>query len=344
MPVTLGYSALRGVLSLPDAIDLLEVMLSHEAAGRTLASPKFSSEFEGGSLRFLFAADYEAGYCVTKAYHSVKGAGPRYIVTLYRLKTGELLALLDGSLITDLRTGAASGVVARRVPVKASVTVGVIGSGNQARTQLESLATVYPVASAVVYSPTPGHRELFAAEMSAKLAIPVKVAETAQAAARGHSVVVTASNSRSPDPILRGAWLDRCRLLCAVGNTRPQFAEVDTQCFATAALVVADTEHAFGEAGELRQAVELRALSQSRRATLAQLVSGEIKVPRDGLIVFKSVGSALQDLALAGRYYELLGERAGVPTAADLASVRQPARESAPKPAARASGKTKPKA
>lgn len=343
MPLTLGYSALHGVLKTPDAIHLLEEMLVHEAAGRTLASPKFITDFEGGSMRILFAADYEAGYFATKAYHSVKGAGPRYIVTLYRLQTGELLALLDGSLITDLRTGAASGVVARRVPVKAPITVGVIGSGNQARTQLESLAAVYPLASAAVYSPTARNRELFAAEMSVKLAIPIKVEASAEAAARGHSVVVTASSSRSPDPVLRGAWLDRCRLLCAVGNTRPQFAEVDTQCFADAALVVGDTEHAFGEAGELRRAAELRALPQSKRATLAQLVSGEIKVPREGLITFKSVGSALQDLALAGHYYELLGERSGVPTAADLASVRQPLQEPARKPPARTAGSTKPK-
>ena len=334
MPVTLGYSALHGVLGMSDAIRLLEEMLDHEAAGRTIASPKFNADFEGGSMRFLFAADYEAGYCATRAYHSVKGAGVRYVVTLYRLKDGELLALLDGAVITDLRTGAASGVVARRTPVKSPVTVGVIGSGHQARAQLESLATVYRLASAAVYSPTPAHREAFASEMSAKLAIPIKVVTTAERAVRGCSVVVTATGLRNPEPVLRGAWLQSCRLLCAVGNTRPQFAEIDTQCFADAALVIADTEHAFGEAGELRQAMELRALSHTKRATLSQVVSGEIKVPREGLITFKSVGSALQDLALAGRFYELLGERAGVPTAADLGRARQTKRGLGKKPAA----------
>lgn len=344
MAVTLGYSALHGVLGMSDAIRLLEEMLSHEAAGRTLASPKFNADFEGGSMRILFAADYEAGYCATKAYHTIKGAGVRYVVTLYRLKDGELLAFLDGSVITDLRTGAASGVVARRTPIKAPVTVGVIGSGHQARTQLECLAAVYRVASATVYSPTASHRETFASEMSAKLAIPIKIAETAEAAARGRTIVVTASSSRSPDPVLRGAWLNGCRLLCAVGNTRPQFAEVDTQCFADAALVVADTEHAFGEAGELRRAVELHALPQSNRATLAQLVSGEIKVPGEGLITFKSVGSALQDLALAGRYYELVGERSGVPAAADLAQVRQPTHELGRKAPARPARNARPEA
>ena len=120
MAVTLGLSALRGVLRMPDAIRLLEEMLAHEAAGRTLAAPRFNAEFEGGSMRILFAADYEAGYCATKAYHSLKGAGVRSVITLYRLKDGELLAFLDGSHITDLRTGAASGVVARKVALGAT--------------------------------------------------------------------------------------------------------------------------------------------------------------------------------------------------------------------------------
>jgi alanine dehydrogenase len=324
MAVTLGYGALEGVLRIPDAIRLLEEMLSHEAAGRTLASPKFSADFENGSMRMLFAADYEGGYCATRASHTTRGAGVRYIVTLYRLKDGELLALLDGSVITDLRTAAASGVVARRVPVKAPITVGVIGSGYQARTQLESLASVYRVTSASVYSPTQAHREAYASEMSARLKMPIKVADSAEAAIRGRSIVVTASSSRSAEPVLRGAWLERCRLVCAVGNTRPQFAELDLDCFENAALVVADTEHAYDEAGELRRAVEVGALSGTKRSTLAKLVSGTTKVPREGLVTFKSVGSALQDLALAGRYYELLGARAGVALPPDFARVRQP--------------------
>jgi ornithine cyclodeaminase/alanine dehydrogenase-like protein (mu-crystallin family) len=327
MPVTLGYSALKGVLRVPDAIRLLEEMLIHEAAGRTVASPRFHLDFEGGSMRMFFAADYEAGYGATKAHHSIKGAGVRYVVTLYRLKDGEVLAFIDGRLITDLRTGAASAVIARRVPLADRVTVGVIGSGHQARMQLESLASVYRLASAAVYSPTAEHRESFASEMSRRLKIPIKVADTAEAATRDRMVVVAASSSRSSDPVLRGEWLGGCRLLCAVGNTRPQFAEVDVDCFSQAELVIGDSEHAFEEAGELRRAIQSGAAPKSKRATLAQLVSGSVKIPRQGLVVFKSVGSGLQDLALAGRYYELIGQRAGVAAASDLAIARRPMRE-----------------
>ncbi len=322
MAVMLGYETLQGVLEMREVIDLLEHALAHEAAGKTVVSPKFVTDFAGGAMRMLCAADYEAGYLATKAYHSTRGAGARYVVTLYRLHDGELLALIDGRLITDLRTGGASGVIARRVPVAGPVSVGVIGSGNQARTQLESFASVYDVESAAVYSPTAAHRETYAREMTEKLGIPVTAVVSAEAAARGHTVVATASNARGSEPVLRGAWLTHCRLLCAVGNTRAQFAEADVECFRNAGLVVVDSWHALEEAGELRQAVASGALPEPKRASLAQIVSGAVTVPREGLVAFKSVGSALQDLALAARCYELLKSRPGLPACADLASPR----------------------
>ncbi len=323
MAVTLGYGALQGALKMGDAIDLLERAFTHEAAGRAYLSPKFVSNFEGGAMRMLFAADYEAGYSATKTYQNVRGSGARFLVALYSLKDGELLALLDGRHITDMRTGAASGVIARKVVVPGPVTMGVIGSGHQARAQLECLASVYRVERAAVYSPTAANREAFAREMSEKLGFPVEAVASAQAAVRGHPVVAAASSARGAEPVLRGEWLGSCRLLCAVGNTRAQFAEVDVRCFQDARLVVVDTQHALQEAGELRQAIAAGALPESKRVTLGQVVTGAVALPAKGMVVFKSVGTALQDLALAARYYELLGASAGVPTAADLASAKR---------------------
>jgi ornithine cyclodeaminase/alanine dehydrogenase len=322
LAVTLGYEALQGALSMREAIDLLERAFAHEAAGEVQMSPKFVTDFKGGAMRILFAADSAAGYCAIKAYHNIQGAGVRYVVSLYRLKDGELLALLDGRHITDLRTGAASGVIARKVAISGPVTVGLIGSGHQAATQLEALAAVYPVRSATVYSPTAANREAFARRMSQRLGIPVSPVDSAQAAARGHPVVAAASSARGAEPVLKGEWLDGCRLLCAVGNTRAQFAEVDVRCFEIARLTVVDSIHALEEAGELKRAMAAGALPESKRATLGQVVTGAVNVPATGLVVFKSVGTALQDLALAARYYELIGASAGVPTAADLARVK----------------------
>jgi len=321
--VMLDASALEGVLSMRDVIDLLEEMSRHEAAGKTFISPRLNTAFEGGWMRMMFGADYQAGYAATKAYHLVEGAGVRYVVSLYRLQDGELVAVMDGRLITDLRTGAASGVVARKVPVNGPVSVGLIGAGHQSRMQLESLASVYRVESASVFSPTAANREKFAREMSEKLGMTVKAAATAEAAARGHAVVVAATSSRSQEPVLRGAWLDRCQLLCAVGSTRPQSVEVDAECFRGAGLVVVDSKRAVEEAGDLQLAVKNGAAPEEKQATLAQLVTGKAAVPAQGRVVFKSVGTALQDLALAARYYELLGASAAA-SVGSLASLKQP--------------------
>ena len=104
MAVMLGSGALEGVLGMSDAIDLLEVMSLHEAAGKTFVSPRLNTVFEGGWMRMMFATDYAAGYAATKVFHLREGHGVRYVVSLYRLSDGELLAVLDGRLITDLRT------------------------------------------------------------------------------------------------------------------------------------------------------------------------------------------------------------------------------------------------
>jgi alanine dehydrogenase len=325
MAVIFGADALEGVLGMRDAIDLLEWMGRHEAAGRTLVSPHLNTQFEGGWMRMMFAADYEAGYAATKAFHMIEGVGVRYVTTLYRLADGELLAVLDGRLITDLRTGAASGVVARRVYVPEPVTVGLIGSGHQARMQLESLASVYRVQAATVFSPTPAHRDKFSHDMAARLGFPVAAVASAEAAVRDAHVVVAATSSRSAEPILRGEWLDGCRLLCAVGSTRPESVEIDARCFERAVIVVLDSGRAAEEAGDLQKAIDASAVPESKRASLAQFAAREASAPMEGMVLFKSVGTALQDLALAIQFFEQLGELPHYSRVAGLGSLKTPA-------------------
>lgn len=320
MTQLLDAQAVASVLGMREAIDLLEQAFAHQSDGAVYTSPKFVSEFDGGAMRVLFAADHAAGRAALKAYHSIKGAGTRYVVTLYSLATGEVLAVMDGRVITDLRTGAATGVAARRVAIEGEVTVGIVGAGHQARTQLEALAAVYPVRSAAVFSPTAANREAYAVEMSRKLGFPVAAASSLEAAVSGKRVVATASNARTSEPLVRGEWLSACRLLCAVGNTRAAYAELDEACFRAASFVVMDTVHALEEAGEIRRAVAAGALPEAKRATLADLIAGTVAVPRYGMITFKSVGSALQDLALASRCYDRLhGANAGP----EVASLRE---------------------
>jgi ornithine cyclodeaminase/alanine dehydrogenase-like protein (mu-crystallin family) len=160
--------------------------------------------------------------------------------------------------------------------------------------------------------------------MTSKLGFPVKAERSAEAATRGHAVVVAATSSQSSEPVLRAAWLDRCRLLCAVGSTRPQSIEVDEGSFRAAKAVVVDTMRAGEEAGDLHYAVKSGAVTSEQQITLAQVAAGTARLPDTGLVAFKSVGTALQDLALAVRYFELLRGRKDLPGALDLASLKKP--------------------
>jgi len=335
MAIVLGAQALEGVLGMRDAIEMLEAMSRHEAQGRTLIAPRQTVAVEGGWMRLMFAADYESGHMATKAFHMVRGVGVRYVVSLYRVRDGELLAVLDGRLITDMRTGAASGVAARFLKLPSSVGVGLLGSGHQSRMQLEALAATLHVTNASVYSPNTQHRHAFAQEMTRKLDIPVAAVASAEAAARGHAVVVVATNAIGAEPVLRRRWLDECRLVCAVGSTRRESIEVDGATFGDAALVIVDSVLAAEEAGDLQQAVASGALALERQVTLAQLVAQGKQGLAGGYAVFKSVGTALQDLALAVRYYEVLGASAGAVAAPDLASLKQPVSVSGTQRAAR---------
>ena len=324
MAIVLGAQALEGVLQMKDAIDILETMSKHEAAGRTLIAPRQTVPMDGGWMRLMFAADYESGYAATKAFHMIRGVGVRYVVSLYRVTDGDLLAVLDGRLITDMRTGAASGVAARHLKLPSSVSVGLLGSGHQSRMQLEALAATLAVTKASVYSPNREHRHAFAAEMTRKLDLPVSAVDAPAAAVQGSTVVVVATNAVGANPVLRRRWMDECRLVCAVGSTRKESIEVDGDTFGDAAMIIVDSLLAAEEAGDLQQAIATGALELGRQTTLAQLVAqGKVNLA-GGYAVFKSVGTALQDLALASRYYELLQHSGKALAAPDLASLKQP--------------------
>ncbi|MBI4194801.1 MAG: ornithine cyclodeaminase family protein [Betaproteobacteria bacterium] len=334
MALILGAGALEGALGMREAVDLLEMMSRHEAAGRTVISPRLNSPFEGGWMRMMFAADYESGFAATKVFHMIRGVGVRYVVSLYRLNDGELLAVIDGRLITDLRTGAASGVAARHLRLPSTVTVGLIGSGHQSRMQLEALASQLHIAAASVYSPNAEHRGALAREMTRRLDIPVTAVDSAEAAARDHEVVVAATNAVGAEPVLRRRWLTNCRLVCAVGSTRPESVEVDEATFGDAEVVIVDSLLAAEEAGDLRRAVKSGRLALERQLTLAQLVERGRQGLAGGYAVFKSVGTGLQDLALAARCYELLGARSGLSAVPDVASLKQPVSAQPAAPAA----------
>ena len=214
--------------------------------------------------------------------------------------TGELLALIDGTALTALRTGAAGGVAARELSRSTAGRVALFGAGAQARTQLLALAAVRPITEVRVVTRDPAHAtalRAWAAHERALGAVAIQPA-TPQDAVADADIVVTATTS--PTPVFRGGWLASGVHVTAVGSFTPAMRELDDETLRDARLVVDQRAAAFAEAGELRGRAE------SEVVELGEILSGQAlgRSSDTERTVFKSVGNAIQDLVVAARAYE----------------------------------------
>jgi alanine dehydrogenase len=220
-------------------------------------------------------------------------------------KTGKLLAVMEGGYITAMRTGAASGVATKYMARKNSATVGVLGSGVQAATQLEAVCAVRSIKSVKVFSPTAAHRESFARQMSAKLAIEVTAVDAAENAVRGFDIVIAASSSKQP--IVRGEWLSSGAHINGIGSHTTDARELDEVAVKISKVVVDSIEAAMREAGDLLMPMADGVIGKEHVfAELGDLVIGK-KSGRerdDEITLFKSQGLAIEDVSTAKLVYE----------------------------------------
>lgn len=223
-----------------------------------------------------------------------------YLISLFDQGTMALSALIDGNRVTGLRTAATAALAVDRLAPQRPLTVGVIGSGFEARNALECLAAVRTLLAVRVFSPTPASRERFAEGFRPGLEIAA-VAST-QAAVQGADVVLCAARSKDESPVLRGAWLPAGCTVVSLGSTLPEQREVDEDTMARATCIVADMpEEVMHDTGDGIAAAKAGVDLAARLASLADLVAGRITPRRDpaDIVLYKSVGSALQDIVVA---------------------------------------------
>ncbi len=215
------------------------------------------------------------------------------LVLLLRTDTGEPLAVMDGRLITEMRTAAVSAAVTNRLAAPDSRVLALLGSGVQARAHLEALAHVRAFDEVRVWSRTPAHAQRFAAEHGAR-------AMDAEAAVRGADVVVTAT--AAVEPILRGAWLKPGAHVNAIGAPLPTWRELDDEAMAKV-LVVDSREAVLHESGDV-------ILSGAPiYAEAGEIFAGTKPAPVGATTVFKSVGLAVEDIAAAKLVFDRRSER-----------------------------------
>jgi ornithine cyclodeaminase/alanine dehydrogenase-like protein (mu-crystallin family) len=284
-------------------VDMDAVIAAITAAMRELGEGKAQNEprrraFAPGALLNVMFAAYPGGGCMGLKAYSVAGGKARFLVTVFGLD-GTLTALVDADLLGAYRTGAATAVAARALGPKGPVTVALIGTGHQARTQSLALSRVLEISELRVFSRDQGHREAFAAERATALGLKVVAASSAEAAVRGAAVVVTITTSTTP--VLEAGWVTGPALVVGAGSNFPNRSEIPAELVERAQTIVVDQlATARLESGDLIAAHEAGKFEWERAVELGSVLAGGWKAPEPaGITLFESHGLALWDLAAA---------------------------------------------
>jgi len=306
MPVLyLTEADVARVLTIDLALDAVAAAFRKLAIEEAVNVPRQRCQTDHVMLHVLPAAAKTLGVVGYKAYTTTK-AGARFYVTLFDGKTGEMTAILEADLLGQFRTGAASGVATKKLSRTNSSTLGCLGTGKQARTQVLAVCRVRPIKKVVVYSRDADRRTAFATQLSAETAIEVVAVGKAEAAVREMDIVCTATTSR--EPVLLGVWVTAGQHLNLAGSNMITKAEADIDVFRKAIVVtVDDKEQAKSEAGDFAMALNAGVLSWSDILDFPPLYIGRYpgRESPDDITLFKSLGLGIQDIALAARVVEL---------------------------------------
>jgi ornithine cyclodeaminase/alanine dehydrogenase-like protein (mu-crystallin family) len=278
------HQPLRMVVRPPDAAGLMGLMPAYLSGERAAYGLKAVCIFPGNPA---------------KGKDAHQGS-----VMLFSAETGELLALMNASAITAIRTAAVSGVATRLLAREDAAELAIIGAGVQARSHLAAMASVRPLRRVRVTSRNLDHAREFASEMGPRFSFPIDPVESIEAAVKGADLIVTATNA--VEPILRRDWLVLGAHLNVVGSSIPTTREMDTATMAAASLFVDRRESTLNEAGDYLFAMREGAIGPEHiRAEIGEVLVGARpgRTTSDEITLFKSLGLAVEDLAAAEYVY-----------------------------------------
>jgi ornithine cyclodeaminase/alanine dehydrogenase len=307
MALLLTHGEVQALVSMGEAIECMEAAFLEEGEGKALLPARINMKAGRGWLRVGPVALEKSGWMGFKAMNLVPGVGVRYQVHLYGIESGALVAIMDAQHLTTLRTGATSAVATRRLARPGRCVVALLGSGVEARAQLEAMQADGKVASARVFSPTPANRLRLAEDFRLRHGMPIHAVGSAEEAVSGADLILAAV--KASVPVLQGSWLQPGTHVNSVGTARRDQREIDPETFERSARIVVDTrEGVFGEAGD---AIAAREVLRSEVHELSQLVIGRVpgRQSAEEITLFKSVGTGIQDIALAALIYQRALER-----------------------------------
>jgi ornithine cyclodeaminase/alanine dehydrogenase-like protein (mu-crystallin family) len=302
VPLYLTEDEVAALVTPAVAVEAVEGCFRRMAAGEVEIAPRRRLRLTEGALADMAASDRGLGLAGGKLYAATPDR-TTFVVCLFDAESSELVAVLEADRLGQLRTGAASGVAARHLAKSGAASLGVIGCGHQAETQVACVRAAVPALESVVaYCRTPEKLSAFCARVGAE------PGESHRDAAV-QDVVVTITSSR--DPVLRGEWLRPGALVAAAGANVVTRRELDNAVLERARFVCCDLlAQAKLESGDLVEPVEAGVLDWLEVHELHEVVVGEIagRQADDDIVVFKSNGLAAWDVAVAAEAVRLARE------------------------------------
>lgn len=319
MPLLLTRRDVESVLTMKETIAAVEVGLRQLAAGRAILPQRTAirmNELHGLHLGMpAYIAGIhgdDPGTLALKAVTVYPDNPSRHqlptifgTILLHDARTGKLTAIMDAGFLTAMRTGAASGVATKYLAREGAKSVGIFGAGVQARTQLLAVAEVRRLEGAVVCDLVAEVRDRFAAEMSARLGIPV-TATASPDDCLACDIVVAATSSATP--IFDGTKLRPGTHINGVGSHSPTARELDTEAVRRSTVFADHKPACLAEAGDLLLPIQEGVITEDHIvASVGEIAAGTTpgRTSREQITLFKSVGLAVEDAATAGRVYEL---------------------------------------
>jgi ornithine cyclodeaminase/alanine dehydrogenase-like protein (mu-crystallin family) len=306
MTLLLTEADVRSLLTMPIALEAVEDSLRQQGNGELILHPRRRIKLpDSALLHYMAAADSVRGFMGMKIYTVVRGTA-RFVVPLFRSTTGEMAALIEADALGQIRTGAASGVATKYLANKDARTAAIIGTGYQARTQLEAVAAVRRLERVRAFGRDPERRQRFCCEMSERIGIAVEAAGSGEEAVKEAEILITATSATKV--ALESAWLVPGVHINAMGANWPQKRELDAAAVGRADKIVVDSiEQAKMEAGDLIQAFGDDASRWGRVQELSEIVAGKVAGRKNTgeITLFKSNGIATWDLAAAVKVYEM---------------------------------------
>src|SRR5438067_10492513 len=293
-PLYLNEEQVRGHLRMADLIPAMEKALIDFSAGKVTQPVRSVINLgpPGGFLGLMPAhtADGLGLKAVTFYPSNAERGIPTHMATIFLVdpETGTPLAVMDGRLITEMRTAAVSAAATKLLASPDAKVLAILGSGVQARSHVEALRLVRQFEESRVWSPTIEHAKRFAQEIGA-------TAMSAEEAVRGADVIVTATNSKTP--VLKGAWLNPGCHVNAIGACRPDWRELDDQAISN--VVFVDSRE-----GALKESGDVILSSAKIYAELGEALAGKVPPRATDTTIFKSLGMAVEDITAATLVYQ----------------------------------------